>query len=58
MHILKKGTLFIWDERAHDSFYALNKSLVSTPLLKPTDYSRDYFLYIVVSEGMVGMVLV
>jgi hypothetical protein len=28
------------------------------PLLKPLDYSRDYFLYIVVSEGTIGMVLV
>jgi hypothetical protein len=47
MHLLKKDTLFIWDERAQESFDALKKSLVSTPLLKPPDYSRDYFLYIV-----------
>jgi hypothetical protein len=31
--------------------------LVSTPLLKPPDYNRDYFLYIAASEGTVGMVL-
>jgi hypothetical protein len=49
---------FIWDEQAHESFNALKKSLVSTPLLKPPNYNRDYFLYIVVSEGMIGMVLV
>jgi hypothetical protein len=28
------------------------------PLTKPPEYNRDYFLYIVTSEGMVGMVLV
>ena len=32
--------------------------MVSTPLLKPPDYNRDYFLYIAASEGAVGMVLV
>jgi hypothetical protein len=58
MRILKKDTLFIWDERAHESFDALKKALVSTPLLKPPDYSRDYFLYITASEGTVCMVLV
>jgi hypothetical protein len=58
MHLLKKDTLFIWDERAQESFDALNKALVSMPLLKPPDYNRDYFLYIVASEGKVGIVLV
>jgi hypothetical protein len=58
MHLLKKDTMFIWDERAQESFDALKKYLVSTPLLKPPDYSRDYFLYITMSKGMIGMVLV
>jgi hypothetical protein len=44
MCLLKKETPFIWDERAQESFYALKKSLVSAPLLKPPDYSR-YFLF-------------
>jgi hypothetical protein len=57
MHILK-DILFIWDERAHESFDSLKKSLVSTPLLKPRDYNRDYFLYIVMFKGKFGMVLV
>jgi hypothetical protein len=47
---LLKDTPFIWDERAQESFDALKKALVSTPLLKSPDYSRDYLLYIVVSE--------
>jgi hypothetical protein len=28
------------------------------PLLKPPYYNRDYFLYIIASKGMIGMVLV
>jgi hypothetical protein len=55
---LKKDTPFIWDERAQESFDALKKSLVSVPLLKPPDYSRDYLLYIATSEDTIGMVLV
>jgi hypothetical protein len=57
MCLLKKDTPFIWDERAQESFDALKKYLVSVPLLKPPDYSRDYLLYIVASEDMIGMVL-
>jgi hypothetical protein len=37
MHLLKKDTPFILDERAQDSFDALKKSLVSEPLLKSPD---------------------
>jgi hypothetical protein len=58
MCLLKKDTLFIWDERAQESFDVVKKSLVSSPLLKPPYYNRDYFLYIVVSKGTIGMVLV
>jgi hypothetical protein len=58
VHLLKKDTMFIWDERAHESFDSLKKALVSKPLLKPINYSRDYFLYITASEGTVGMVRV
>jgi hypothetical protein len=36
----------------------LNKALVSTPLLKSLDYSRDYLLYIVTSEETISLVLV
>ena len=53
MCLLKKDTLFIWDERAHESFDALNKALVSTPLLKPLEYSRDYLHYIATYKGTV-----
>jgi len=58
MRFLNKDTTFIWDERAQESFDALKKALVSTPLLKYPDYSRDYFLYIATYEETIGMVLV
>jgi hypothetical protein len=54
MRLLKKDTPFIWDEQAQESFDALKKYLVSAPLLKPPDYSRDYFLYIITSEDTIG----
>jgi hypothetical protein len=57
MHLLKKGTPFIWDERAQESFNALKKALLSTPLLKSLDYSRDYLLYIAEFEETIGMAL-
>jgi hypothetical protein len=58
MCLLNKDTHFIWDEQAQESFDALNKSLVSMPLLKSLIYSRDYLFYIIVSKETIGMVLV
>jgi hypothetical protein len=58
MHILNKDTPFIWDEQAHESFDALKKALVLTPLLKSPEYDRDYLLYVIASKETIGMVLV
>jgi hypothetical protein len=58
MCLLKKDTPFIWDERAQESFDALKKALVSMPMLKSSDYSRDYFLYVVTFKETIAMVLV
>jgi hypothetical protein len=58
MCLLKKDTPFIWDERAQESFDALKKALVSMPMLKSFDYSRDYLLYVVAFKEMIAMVLV
>ena len=57
MRLLKNDTSFIWDEQAQESFDALKKALVSSPMLKSSNYSRDYLLYIVASKEMIGMVL-
>ena len=58
MHLLKKDTPFIWDEWSKDSFDALKKPLASAPVLSPPDYSRDFLLYVAVSQETIGMVLV
>ena len=58
MHLLKKGTSFIWDQRTEKSFDTIKKSLASAPMLTPPDYSRDFLLYVVVSQETIGMVMV
>ena len=58
MHILNMDTPFYWDERAQDSFDALKRSLASSPVISPPDYSRDFLLYVATSMEMIGMVLV
>jgi hypothetical protein len=58
MHLLKKGVPFYWDEVAQRSFDALKKALVSTPLLSPPNYNRDFLLYLEAVESSIGMVLV
>ena len=58
MHLLKQDTPFVWDETAQLAFEALKKALLSAPLLRPPDYSRDFILYLVASESTIGVVLV
>ena len=58
MHLLKKDTLFIWDEWSQEYFDAFKKSLASVPVLSSPDYSHDFVIYVFVSQEMIGMVLV
>ena len=58
IRLLKEDTPFIWDERAQESFDALNKSLASTPMLSPPEYGHNFLLYVVKSQEMIGIVLV
>lgn len=44
--LLKHDTPFLWDTAAQESFEHLKALLVSTPLLRPPDYHRDYTLYL------------
>ena len=55
---LLKDTPFYWDEQSQESFDALNKSLASALVLSQPDYSHEFFIYAVVSQEMIGMVLV
>ena len=58
MHLLKQDTPFVWDETAQLAVEALKKALLSAPLLRPPDYSRDFILYLAVSESTIGVGLV
>ena len=58
MRLLKQDTSFVWDEIAQLAFKALKKSLLSAPLLRPLDYSRDFILYLATSELTIAVVLV
>ena len=58
MQLLKKGTLYLWDDQAQRSFDALKHALVSAPLLSAPDYSRDFLLYLAASPSLLGIVLV
>ena len=58
MCLLKQDTPFVWDETAQLAFEALKKALLSAPLLRPPDYSRDFILYLATSESTIGVVLV
>ena len=55
---LKKETPFIWDDQAQYSYDALKKSLASTSMLSPPDYSHEFFIYVATSQETIGMVLV
>jgi hypothetical protein len=56
--LLKKGYEFVWDDTVDKDFEALILALTRTPLLFPPDYIWDYFLYLVVSNFSIAMVLV
>src|SRR5713101_4005035 len=58
MRLLKQDTPFVWDETAQLAFEALKKALLSAPLLRPPDYSRDFILYMATLESTIGVVLV
>ena len=58
MHLLKKDTPFYWDEWAQYSFDSLKQALEMTLVLSPPNYSREFFIYVVMSQETIGMVLV
>ena len=58
MHLLKPDTPFVWDETEQLVFEALKKSLLSAPVLRPPNYSRDFVLYMAAFELTIGVVLV
>ena len=58
MCLLKKDTLFFWDDQAQGAFDNLKQALTHSPVIHPLDYSKDFLLYIVASATTIAMVLV
>ena len=58
MCLLKKDTLFYWDDQYQQSFDNLKHALTHSPVIHPLDYSKDFILYIVASATTIAIVLV
>ena len=56
--LLKKGVPFDWDQVAQASFDDVKDTLVRASLMYPPNYQNDYFLYIIMAEKTIAMVLV
>ena len=56
--LLKKDTLFFWDDQAQWVFDNIKHALTHSPMIHPLDYSKDFLLYIVASTTTIAMVLV
>ena len=58
MSLLKKDTLFFWDDQARWAFDNLKHILTHSPVIHPPDYLKDFILYIAASTTTIAMVLV
>ena len=56
--LLKKGVPFHWDQVAQASFDVVKDTLVRASLMYPPNYQNDYFLYIVMAEMTIAIVLI
>jgi hypothetical protein len=54
---LKPGEKFIWSEAANQAFLELKSRLVSAPILKLPDYSKQFVIQCDASNGALGAVL-
>ena len=57
MHLLKKDTLFFWDDQAQWAFDHLKHALTHSPVIHPPNYLKDFLLYIATSTTTIRMVL-
>ena len=59
MHLLKKDTLFFWDDQAQQAFDNLNHTLTHSSMIHPhpSYYSKDFLLYVATFATTIGMVL-
>ena len=58
MFFLNKHTPFLWDEADQNSFEALKKTSLLASLLSLPNYTKEFILYLALSDSTVGIVLV
>ena len=58
MCLLKNDNLFFWDDQAQCAFDNLKHALTHSLVIHPSDYSKDFLLYIATSTTTIAMVLV
>ena len=58
MCLLKKDTLFYWDDQDQGTFDNLKHALTHSPVLHPSNYSKYFMVYVASSTTTIGMVLV
>ena len=57
MHLLKKDTLFFWDDHAQRAFINIKHDLTHSPMIQPPNYLKDFLLYVSTSTTTIRMVL-
>ena len=57
MRLLKKNTPFFWDDQVQRAFDNIKHALTHSPMIHPSDYSKDLLLYIAASATTIAMVL-
>jgi len=56
--LLKKDIPFHWDQVVQDYFDSLKNTLIRASLMYSPNYQNDYYLYLVIVDTTIGMVLV
>ena len=56
-NLLKKETPFVFDKSCEIAFNKLKELLTSNPVLRPPDFSRDFYLYTDASSIALGSLL-
>ena len=56
-NLLKKDTPFVFNKECEEAFEKLKLALTSSPILRPPDFNREFFLYTDASGYALGAVL-
>jgi hypothetical protein len=56
-NLLKKDTPFVWDKSCEIAFNKLKELLTTNPILRPPDFSKDFYLFTDASNFGLGAIL-